>query len=410
MKTNLREKCSICIPFERSEYDEIIKDSKKFRRHINDTIAHFPELFPVKITDGYEMKDSRKSKKLCLCIRRITVAGKSYSVRPSFVMPYMTGFVCDVENGLYLRRFDVPFHGLTHVFGRYPMYWYRLENHLGRNSLVGTTVHSTAALPEHLIADEKHTHIAGAKAYVATTVAENCILGVSMASNAGEAALTKAYGIFTEEAKRVKPDYKPKTVNTDGWAATQKAWRVIFPSILIICCFLHVFIKIRDRAKLKFHDKFLEVASKLWNCYRADNKKSFSQRIRRLDEWCEAQPDLPAVIVDPIKKLEKNRQLYACAYDHPGCHRTSNMLDRLMQRMDRHLFSTQYFHGSSDTAELNIRGWALLYNFTPSNPMTIKKHQGKKCPADRLNGFAYSENWLENLLISASLKDFRCAP
>ena len=78
MKTNLREKCSICIPFERSEYDEITKDSKKFRRHINDTIAHFPELFPVKITDGYEMKDSRKSKKLCLCIRRITVAGKSY--------------------------------------------------------------------------------------------------------------------------------------------------------------------------------------------------------------------------------------------------------------------------------------------------------------------------------------------
>ena len=54
--------------------------------------------------------------------------------------------------------------------------------------------------------------------------------------------------------------------------------------------------KIRDRAKLKFHDKFLEVASKLWDCYRADNKKSFSQRIRRLGEWCEAHPDLPAVI------------------------------------------------------------------------------------------------------------------
>ena len=65
---------------------------------------------------------------------------------------------------------------------------------------------------------------------------------------------------------------------------------------------------------------------------------------------------------------------------------------------------------SNYTAELNIRGWALIYNFTPSNLMTIKKYQGKKCPADRLNGFAYSENWLENLLISASLKDFRCPP
>ena len=410
MKTNPREKRSICIPFERSTYDEIIKNSKKFRSHINDKITRFPELFPVKITGGYEMKDSRKSKKLCLCIRRIVVAGKSYSVRPSFVMPYMIGYVSEVEKALYLRRFNVPFYGLTYVFGHYPMYWYRLENHLGRNSLVGTTIHSDTALPQHLVADEKHTHIAGAKTFVATTVAGNCILGAAVASNADEGALTKAYGIFTEEAKQVKPGYKPKTVNTDGWAATQKAWRVMFPSILVICCFLHVFIKIRDRAKLKFHDKFLDAASKLWDCYRAGNKKSFSQRIRRLVEWCEAHSDLPAVIVDPIKKLRKNIHFYAGTYDHPGCHRTSNMLDRLMQRMDRHLFSTQYFHGSSDTAELNIRGWALIYNFTPSNPMTIKKHRGKRCPADRLNGFAYHENWLENLLISASLINFRQPP
>ena len=410
MKTTPRDKCSICLPFERSTYDENTKDSKKFRSHINDKIAHFPELFPVKITGGYEMKDSRKSKKLCLCIRRIIVAGKSYSVRPSFVLPYMTGFVSEVEKALYLRRFDVPFYGLAYVFGHCPMYWYRLENHLGRNSLVGTTIHRDTALPPHLVADEKHTHIAGVKAYVATTVAGNCILGAAVANNADEVALTKAYSVFTEEAKRIKPDYKPKTVNTDGWAATQKAWRVLFPSILIICCFLHVFIKIRDRAKLKFHDKFLDAASKLWDCYRADNKKSFSQRIRRLVEWCETHSDLPAVIVDPIKKLRKNIKFYSGAYDHPECHRTSNMLDRLMQRMDRHLFSTQYFHSSSDTAELNIRGWALIYNFTPSNPMTIKKHQGKRCPADRLNGFAYHENWLENLLISASLKDFRLPP
>jgi hypothetical protein len=356
------------------------------------------------------MKDSRKSKKLHLCIRRIIVAGKSYSVRPSFVLPYMVGFVSEVDKALYLRRFDVPFYGLSYVFGHYPMYWYRLENHLGRSSLVGTTIHRDTELPPHLVADEKHTHIVGVKAYVATTVAGNCILGTAVANNADEVALTKAYGIFAEEAKRVKPDYNPKTVNTDGWAATQKAWRVLFPSILIICCFLHVFIKIRDRAKLKFHDQFLAAASKLWDCYRADNKKSFSQRIRRLVEWCKDHSDLPAVIVDPIKKLRKNIQFYSDAYDHPRCHRTSNMLDRLMQRMDRHLFSTQYFHGSSDTAELNIRGWALIYNFTPSNPMTIKKHQGKRCPADRLNGFAYHENWLENLLISASLKDFRLPP
>jgi hypothetical protein len=112
-------------------------------------------------------------------------------------------------------------------------------------------------------------------------------------------------------------------------------------------------------------------------------------------------------MVEPIKKLHKNRRFYTAAYDHVGCHRTSNRLDRLMQRMDRHLFSTQYFHGSFDAANLNIRGWALIQNFTPSNPMTVKKYHGKKSPAERLNGFAYHDDWLQNRLISASLKGFR---
>lgn len=43
------------------------------------------------------------------------------------------------------------------------MYWHRhrLENHLGRYSLVGTTVHYNTPLPAHLIADEKHRRING---------------------------------------------------------------------------------------------------------------------------------------------------------------------------------------------------------------------------------------------------------
>ena len=89
MKTYSREKCSICIPFEKSNYDEIIKDSKKFRLHIDATMTQFPELLPVGIANGYVMKDSRKSKKPSIEIRRISIAGKDYSVRPSFVMPYM---------------------------------------------------------------------------------------------------------------------------------------------------------------------------------------------------------------------------------------------------------------------------------------------------------------------------------
>jgi len=58
------------------------------------------------------------------------------------------------------------------------MYWYRLETQLGRYNLVGSTVSASEQLPFHLVADEKHTRIKGEKAYIATTCANECLLGV----------------------------------------------------------------------------------------------------------------------------------------------------------------------------------------------------------------------------------------
>ena len=83
--------------------------------------------------------------------------------------------------------------------------------------------------------------------------------------------------------------------------------------------------------------------------------------------------NIPSVISDPIQKMRLNIEAYKTAYDFPGAHRTSNMLDRLMQKMDRHLLSTRFVHGSLAAAELSIRGWALIHNFAPSNPGTIKR-------------------------------------
>ena len=177
----------------------------------------------------------------------------------------------------------------------------------------------------------------------------------------------------------------------------------------MIACFLHVYIKIRDRSKKKFKDIYEQVVSKLWDCYHAENKASFSQRVRRLYEWGK-KTSIPSFMMEKTEKLRKNVGSFSIAYDFSGCHRTSNMLDRLMQRMDRHLFSTQYFHGFNSSAELSIRGWALLLNFAPSNPTTIKKHNGFQSPAERLNQFRYHDNWLQNLLISASLGGYRSPP
>ncbi len=121
------------------------------------------------------------------------MAGASYTIRPSFVMPYMTGFVEDVESPLFLRKFAVPFWALSHCFGKNPMFWYRLEASLGRNSLLGTTIKSAEHLPQHLSADEKHTWLLGNKTYIATTAGSDCILGASVSESASEEDLKKAY-------------------------------------------------------------------------------------------------------------------------------------------------------------------------------------------------------------------------
>ena len=400
---------TICIPFPENKYIEIVKDPNKFRKHIELIKAQHKEPFPPEIINGYRMKDIYCSKKLGLDVRRIEINGITYTVRPSFIMPYMTALVKDVEGPLLLRKYDVPFWVMAKLFGRNHMYWYRMERGLGRNSVVGTTIQKAEDLPQHLVADEKHTWAEGEKVYVACTVAKECILGVSVAENAGEEALTKSYGVFKGEALRMDPDYAPLTACTDGWASTQKAWKALFPMIALVTCFLHVFIKIRDGAKKKYKEVFQEIAPRLWSCYAAKTKAAFSQRVRRLREWGK-KANIPSFLQERLEKLHQNRDNYSRAYKYPGAHRTSNMLDRLLRKMDQHLFNTGYFHGSLDCAERSLRGWALIKNFAPCAPETIKKYGGKLSPAERLNGFRYHDSWLQNLLVSASLRGCHAPP
>ena len=291
LKSAHRSNRSICLPFSQQDYNANVNDPINFRKCIDDRIKLFPELFPPEITNGYQMKDIYISKKQAIMIRRIEIDDIAYTIRPSYLTPYLSGNVEDIEKALFLRKFNVPFWALSYAFGKDPMYWYRIEQSLGRNSIVGTTIRKADDIPEHLGADEKHTRILGDKVYVATTVGNECILGASVAKDAGEQSLQDSYQVFKDEAQCLNPAYTPTTVNMDGWKATRNAWKALFTSVVIICCFLHVFIKIRDRAKKKYKDCFDQAASKLWDCYKAENKTTFSQRIRRLIEWCKKNDD-----------------------------------------------------------------------------------------------------------------------
>ena len=176
---------TICLPVSEDAYSQAVRDPATFRRILDDVFRRAPELFPSNFARGYELKDGRMSVKQEIPIRRILLKDNTaYSIRPSFLTPYMTARTADVEGPLFLRKFGVPFWALVHVFGADPMYWYRLECGLGRFSVVGTTVRK-AELPKHLLADEPHQPRDGQKVYIATTVAGGCCLGAEPAEAAG---------------------------------------------------------------------------------------------------------------------------------------------------------------------------------------------------------------------------------
>lgn len=404
----LRKSRTICLPFEEHKYEKIIQKAVSFRAYVDRMIEAFPELFPAEVVNGYQMKDHYHSKKIDIDIRRIKINGTSYSVRPSFVMPYMTGLVKEMEKAMFLRKFAVPFWALAYVFGRDPMYWYRAEQAIGRNSIVGTTIADPEKISDHLCGDEKHSWLQGERVYITTTVGDECILGSSIARSSGEYDLAIAYNDFKQEAQIANPDYSPQTVNLDGWEPTQKAWKLLFPRVSIILCFLHIFIGIRDRIKKKHKTLYQYIATRLWKCYHAKRGQCFSQRVRHFCEWAE-NSSVPSVILEKLRKLRTNRSAYTIAYDFPRAHRTSNMLDRVMQRMDRFLFSMQYFHGTKQSAIYTIRGWSLIFNFAPWNPYTTRKN-GYSSPAEQLNRSRYHDCWLQNLYISASLGGYRKPP
>jgi hypothetical protein len=288
------------------------------------------------------------------------------------------------------------------------MYWHRLERSLGRFSLVGTTVTTAARLPRHLVADEKHTTLAGEKVYLAATAGGGCCLGIALAKTAGNDDLTKAYGVFREEARHLDPEYRPETVNTDGWQATQAAWRSLFKGVTIILCFLHAFLKVRERA-VHLKETFAALRERIWEAYHAPDARSFSQRLRRLREWAKAHVDKEVVREKALALCDK-RAAFVKAYAHPGCHRTSNPVDRLLRKLDYHLYCTQHLHGTTEAVEQGLRGWALIHNFAPSCPETVRESPGLRSPAERHNGKQYHPEWLQNLLVSASLGGYRTPP
>jgi len=398
----------VILPITYETYQESSSNQKQFRHWLDHMIAQYPELFPKEIACGYTLHDILPpSAKLPdvrfrrIKLKNIDESGKQQvlTICSSNVMPYMTGLTDEVEKALFLRRFGVPFWGLTYVFGRNDDYWYHMTSRFGRYEIVSTVVKESSSLPTDLLADEKHVRFNGKKGYIATTVGADCVLGASLSLAADEPSLTTAYGYFKAEAQLIDPDYSPRTVNTDGWLPTRKAWQALFTTITVIQCFLHAFLKIRDRTKRRYKAIYADIQQQVWDIYHAVDQQAFLAQI--VDFQCWGKQYLSGSALDAVEKLCVKADSFALAFDYPQAYRTSNMIDRHMIPLDRCLFAARYFHGNWTSAEYQIRSWVLFHDFMPYCPRA-KIRDTFISPVHKLNGFVYHDNWLHNLLISTS--------
>jgi hypothetical protein len=391
------------FPMTQQDYDDWWDDPVQVRARLEEFARNHPERVPEDFDQGFALHGmGRESSKLPgIRLRKVVLINEeSYWLRPSFVFGYMMGTVDELEYPLLLASYGVPAHLLTRGFGHSDMFWQRHVERLGLNSLVGTTVCDPDKLPDHLAADEHHADWVGETGYIATTAGGGCILGIALTDSADEAHLEAAYGVFAEEARNVDPEYAPQTVNTDGWAATQNAFQSLFATITIVLCFLHGFLKVRDRCR-KSHD----LHGRIWDVYHATSAEEFRRLMEELKQWCLTQT-FPAAVNEMLAKLWKKTELYAQAYDHPGCHRTSNAVDRPMNRLRRIVYAGRGLHGHQASSEKRLRGWALLLNFRPFAPRSNCPRQHVSL-AHQLNEKCYHQNWLHNLMVSSSLMGAR---
>ena len=98
----LRGLKTICIPCSQLDYERVVGDPEAFRKLLDRQIQDAPELFPPEIDRGYRMKDLYSSRKTGHKLRRIELRNhECYLVRPSFLMPYLSGHTEDVQAPLF---------------------------------------------------------------------------------------------------------------------------------------------------------------------------------------------------------------------------------------------------------------------------------------------------------------------
>jgi len=251
-------------------------------------------------------------------------------------MRYMSGKTTESWFALLLIFYGVPLWIIVLGFKKNEQFWYRQFTYFGRFDIVGTSVKQAHKLPQNIAVDEKFTWLRAKLVYVAMLVGMNCLLGICLSQRSDEVSLEEAYGEFKTEATEINRDYQVISVVTDGWKATSNAIKKLFCESIIILCFLHSVIKIRNVAQKEPCKK--ELFNKIWEIYRQENPKDFVTKMDELKQCSSVHIQKPSVI-EQLDKMQQKTEFFTKAYQQKNALTTSNSIDRPMRMLDRFLFN-----------------------------------------------------------------------
>ena len=395
---------AICVRFDSQDhYRELVNDTHAFRAHLLATHNEHPELFPYDF-DTFHFHSMRTRVRLDLPIRRLRIPStrEVFAIRPSFLMPGAIGTTDDFAHPLNLKRWAVPNEVLAQIFERDPKVYERAMRALGTFPILTTLFSCATLVPQDLVADEKFTRLEGERAYIATTAACGALLGAELVESSSSKHLHEGYSVVLEQARALNPEYRPRSVCLDGFESSKKAWKAVCGSVTVVLCYLHSVLALYKAAGIHLRE---QVCKRAWEVYAAESKASFSQRLRRFDEWANQKLG-PGRFEDKVRarvaKMKAKRDEFTVSYEVKGAHRTSNMVDRVMCIQARHLSAQRHMRGHLSTAQATVRAHANVWNFHEYAPRTRRKPGNKeRCsPFHDINGFCYADNWLENLLIA----------
>ena len=116
----------LCVPFASAgQYREYVDNPAQYRQYLAEMLRQYPALFPHEMDQGFPLHDCYVSIKQELIMRRIKLitTGAVFTLRPSFVMPYMIARTEAVEKARSLRQWGGPFDALASVCGRAALCW-----------------------------------------------------------------------------------------------------------------------------------------------------------------------------------------------------------------------------------------------------------------------------------------------